>query len=129
MNTIDYMAALKAAMNISSDYALAKRLGVAQQTTSRWSQGKGTIDDSLAPVIADVLKLNTAKVLADLHAEREKNDALRAVWLTISAQFAKAACIIAASAALNITLAPRAEASNFCPDNINSRTRKRMLTS
>lgn len=106
MKTHDYMAALKSALHISSDYALAKALGVAQQTTSRWSQGKGTIDDNLAPRVAEILGLSAEQVLFDLHAERERSPELRAIWTKAARSFAHAACALVSVAAFNICTFP-----------------------
>ena len=120
MNTHDYMAALKSALGIGSDYALAQQLNVTQPAVSRWRQNKSTIGDDLAPRVAEILGLSPAKVLADLHAEREKNEALRSVWLSISAQFAKAACISSVALAFNICTFPgTSEAKAPCFFNHN----------
>jgi DNA-binding transcriptional regulator YdaS (Cro superfamily) len=45
MKTHEYMQAIKAALNIESDYALAKKLGVSQPSVSKWRQGKSGIGD------------------------------------------------------------------------------------
>ena len=107
MTTHEYMAALKAAFGITSDYALAKKMGVTQPVTSKWRQGKNGIDDSFAPLIAETLNRPVQQVLADLHAEREKSPELRKVWQSISLNYAVRACIICVLASFNITLAPR----------------------
>lgn len=106
MNTLDYMTALKSALGITSDYALAQQLGCRQQSVSAWRVGKTTIGDDLAPRVAALLNMPPEQVLADLHAEREKSEALRAVWHSISQQFARAAVVLLALAGFNITLAP-----------------------
>lgn len=133
MRTIDYMTALKSALQVNSDYALAQRLGASQQAVSKWRQGKATIGDDLAPRVAEILSMAPEQVIADLHAEREKNDALRAVWQSISNQFARAAMVLVAFAGFNITVFPgTSEARNLEPAhfltitarNINSRTLK-----
>lgn len=112
MNTHDYMQALKSAIGIESDYALAKAMHVGQTTASSWRLGKTTISDSYAPRIAAILNLPVEKVLADLHAERERDPALRRYWLSISERFTQLACIFCMLASFYITLAPRtAEAS------------------
>lgn len=111
MRTVDYMDAVKSRLHLSSDYKLAQALNARQQNVSAWRVGKTTIGDDLAPRIAELLDMPTEKVLADLHAERERNPALVPVWRAIAAQFARVACMLAGLLALNITLAPESKAS------------------
>jgi DNA-binding XRE family transcriptional regulator len=87
MNTIEYLKAAKAALGIESDYALAKAIGTTRSNMSSLANGKSTMSDETALKVAEILKKHPAIVLADMHAEREKNPAVRAVWLNVMEKF------------------------------------------
>lgn len=81
MNTRDYMELAKKVSKIPSDYALAQRLGITRQAISRFQTGNFAMSDEVAMKIAQLCGKNPVFVLADVHAEREKNPEIRAVWL------------------------------------------------
>jgi transcriptional regulator with XRE-family HTH domain len=118
MKTTEYMTAIKARHNISSDYALAKLLGVTQQAVSKWRNGKATIGDELAPLVGHLLDIDAAKVLADVNAEREHDETMKALWQRMASAFATVACV-----GTLITLPGEPQASTY--HNINSRPKKR----
>jgi hypothetical protein len=79
--------AVKAALSLRSDYALAKFLGVTQPTVYRWREG-GTLNDENAIRIADLLKISRAYVLACMAAERAPQDTESSgVWRQIAGAF------------------------------------------
>lgn len=80
MNTIEYLDKAKEAKGIQSDYALAKHLGIRSSTISGYRAGKSQMDDSIAVKIAEIIGKHPAIVLADVHAEREKNPEIAAIW-------------------------------------------------
>lgn len=67
MRTADYLSALKAHYGISSDYALAKALGISFQSISRYKNG-GTFDNLMALRVADLLQLPPLEVITDQRA-------------------------------------------------------------
>lgn len=83
MNTLEYMAALKKRLNIESDYALSKALGVSKQAVSRYAKGHGQFDDEVAIRVADLLDMHKGLVLLDMHRERAKTPQERKVWQDI----------------------------------------------
>ena len=85
--TTQYLDDVKIKLGISSDYALAKALGVAKQTVSRWSQGKGYFDDDIAIRVAEILGVHPAIILSETHAERSKNPIVQAVWFGMMEKF------------------------------------------
>lgn len=87
MNTVQYMAAVKAKLGIQSDYALAKSLGITRQSVSGYSNGYNTFGDDLAMKIADILDIPRGIVLLDMLLERAKTDAQRDAWKEISKGF------------------------------------------
>lgn len=81
MNTRDYVELAKKNSKIQSDYALAQRLGVTRQTISKFQTGNFAMSDEIAFKIAQLAGKHPAIVLADIHAEREKDPVIRDIWL------------------------------------------------
>ncbi len=84
MKTIEYLKAAKVALGITSDYALAQKLGVTRGSISGLMLGKSAMGDETALKVAEILKLQPVLVMADCHAEREKNPAIKAVWTSLA---------------------------------------------
>ncbi|WP_151446716.1 helix-turn-helix domain-containing protein [Lacisediminimonas profundi] len=80
MNTQDYLSALREKLGVSTDYALAKALGVSKQAAGRWSKGLSGFDDETAKRVASLLGIHPGFVMLDMHRERAANDETRAVW-------------------------------------------------
>ncbi|MFZ6748054.1 DUF3693 domain-containing protein [Undibacterium sp. Ren11W] len=87
MNTMDYLKQAKICLGIESDYALAKEIGMSRSNISSLTNGKTTMGDATALSIAKIIKKEPAIVLAEMHAEREKDPALKAVWLSVMEKF------------------------------------------
>jgi transcriptional regulator with XRE-family HTH domain len=87
MNTLDFLAACKARLGIESDYALAKRLGVAQSSVSNYRTGRSRIDDDVALTIADILGIDPIIVIAAANAERASSPERRARWEELMSGF------------------------------------------
>lgn len=71
MKTIDYLDAVKAAYNLTSDYQLAKKLGESASRISLYRTKDYVMSDDLAVKISYLLDANPLVVLADVHIERE----------------------------------------------------------
>jgi transcriptional regulator with XRE-family HTH domain len=87
MNTLDYLAACKARLGITSDYALAKALRVTQPTISSYRAGRSRIDDDVALSIAEILNVHPLQVIATANAERAKTPEQRARWSGVMEKF------------------------------------------
>lgn len=87
MNTQSYMQKAKAKLGIQSDYALAQHLGLTRSAVSKLQLGKTSMGDETALKIADILQISRAVVLANAHAEREKNPEVAAVWQAMVEKF------------------------------------------
>lgn len=83
MNTLQYLDAVKARRGITSDYALAKVLGVSQPTVIGYRSGRRIFDDEVALTIAQELGLNPLAVIAAANAERAKTPEMRARWMDL----------------------------------------------
>lgn len=83
MDTQDYVAAIRLKLGITSDYALAKVFGVTKQAAGRWTKGLNGFDDVSARRAAELLEMHPGLVMIDIHRERAKDPAVRAVWQEI----------------------------------------------
>jgi transcriptional regulator with XRE-family HTH domain len=83
----------------TSDYGLAKRLGITRQGVSSYRRGKTLMDDDTCIVVAEILEIDPIKIIADQNAERAKTDRARAFWKRIGA----AAAVILAAAVGGLT--------------------------
>lgn len=83
MKTVDFLDAIKARHNLTSDYAAAAKLGVTRQMVSAYRAGK-TFGDDMALKTAELLDMPPGYVLACVHAERTADAATRKVWDSIA---------------------------------------------
>jgi plasmid maintenance system antidote protein VapI len=82
--TIDFLNQLKAKFSLSSNYALAKKLGQTDTAIARWAHGKNTFSDETAIKVAELLELDPAYVVACIHAERAKHEGEKRLWERIA---------------------------------------------
>lgn len=75
--TKHYMEILRAQYGGCSDYRISQLLKVSRQCVSRWSQGKGQMDDEPAAILADLCDLDAIEVLTDIHIERSRSRVTR----------------------------------------------------
>ena len=89
MNTHQYLDALRKKLDLPSDYALQKPLAVSKAQLSNYRTGKDSMSDAMALRVAEILGLDTAKVLLDMHIERSKTPEIRAAWMAMMATMEK----------------------------------------
>lgn len=80
MNTLEYIDAVKQRRGVTSDYALAKELGVAKQTISNYRKGKTHFDDAVCRRVAEILGMHPGLVMLDMQRERAQTPEARTVW-------------------------------------------------
>lgn len=80
MKTTEYLDAARVKLNLPSDYALAKHLGVSKETVSQVRIGKMHLSEGLAVKIADILGRDRLELLAVSNMERAKTPEGVAVW-------------------------------------------------
>jgi plasmid maintenance system antidote protein VapI len=83
MNTIQYLDAVKATLDVTSDYALAKALDVSKQAVSRYYNKGGHFDDDVARKVASILGKHPGLVMLDMHRERAQTPETEALWKEI----------------------------------------------
>lgn len=82
--TADFLDALRAKLELPSDGRLADHLGMHRQHVSRYRTLGVSFDDEMSLKVADILELDPVFVVACMHAQREKNAAVRKVWEKIA---------------------------------------------
>ncbi len=87
MKTTEYLDAVKAKLALPSDYAIAKALGVSQQTVTQYRNGRTAMGIEVSIRVGEVLGIDSHKVYADGQVERAKNDDQSAFWKGISEKF------------------------------------------
>lgn len=75
-----YLDAVKAELNLTSDYQLAKALEVPNADIPGMRDGSRKIRIDIAFRIAITLKLDPAQVIADLEEQRAKTEKRREFW-------------------------------------------------
>ncbi|KVD05453.1 helix-turn-helix domain-containing protein [Burkholderia ubonensis] len=76
----EWLDAVKARLDLPSDYAAAKILQVTRQTVSGYRVGRATLDDEVCLRVAEILGLNPFEVMASVRIERIKDDERRSLW-------------------------------------------------
>lgn len=82
--TCQWLDAVKAALDIQSDYALAKKLDIRTTRIANYRMGRSFIDEDMALRIAEVLRIDAAVVLASAAAERAKRPDVKKAWERIA---------------------------------------------
>jgi hypothetical protein len=104
--TIQYVEDLKRHFGVGSTYALAKSMGLGDQTVRGWTKGH-TFSDKHAVMIEQILDLSPGEVLASVAAERTKCPEARAIWEMVSSvMHSHAAGIMVAFVAISLYAAP-----------------------
>lgn len=90
MNTLDYIEALKGLTETRSAYAVAKLIGVDEDTVRGWEKGRTFPTVESCIVIAQKLHLDWPQVVADIRLEASKGKREREVWEKIAGKAAAA---------------------------------------
>lgn len=98
-----YLDAVKAQLNIQSDYELEKRLGVGKGHVNEMRSSKRAIPLVVAFKIAIALQLDPAHVVADLEEQRDKNEERRAFWRGFLSRAAALAAVLTCTLVLSFS--------------------------
>lgn len=91
--TNEFLSAVQQKHGIPSDNQLSIFLGCTRSAISGYRNGRSCLDDEIALKVSTALNLEPAYVIACIHAEREKNSALKLVWERI-ATYAQGAAVM-----------------------------------
>jgi len=98
-STVQWLDAIKRAKGLSSDYAVAKALGVTAQVVSHYRAGRRAFDPYMAVKVAELVGVDPMQVIASAEAERARNDEQRAFWRRLAAAWVLPMCAAAGLAA------------------------------
>lgn len=79
-NTQQLLAEAKTALRISSDYGLAKALGLTRQAVSHYQCGRRQLDNDVAFRLADLLHRDPAAIIAAVEADKATRPETREAW-------------------------------------------------
>jgi transcriptional regulator with XRE-family HTH domain len=85
--TIDYLDAVKVKLQLPSDYAAAKALGVTKASISKYRVGKTSFDAKTAVVVAQILDVDPLRIISDTNLERARDEKTRTFWEKFSKGF------------------------------------------
>lgn len=86
--TLQYLDAVKAKHGLTSDYQLAKALGLRQSAISGYRAGRSHPDDTIALRIAELLGINAMEIISAANVERAKTKETRGIWTDAWNRFA-----------------------------------------
>ena len=98
-----YLDAVKAQLNIESDYELAKRLGIPNANMPGMRNGTRKVSNDIAFKLAIALQLDPAQVVADLEEQREKNEKRRDFWRSFLSRAPMLIAVLACTLALSFS--------------------------
>lgn len=75
-----YLDEARSRLDLPSDYALAKALGLTRAAVSRYRCGAGLPDDLACVQIAEAIGCEPMEVIAAINYQRAKTDVERAIW-------------------------------------------------
>lgn len=78
--TIELLDEMRKNIQVFSDYALAKQLGVLPQTISNYRHNRTQMSDEVAVLVANILGRAPAPILALLSSERAKTPEVAKIW-------------------------------------------------
>lgn len=89
MKTTEYMDAVKQKLDLPSDYALAKVLGVTRESASAFRNGKSPFGIETSMKIGEILEIDGHVVYADGQIERAKKPEISEFWKMVSEKFSE----------------------------------------
>jgi len=91
----DYMDLAMKSAGITSDYALAKRIGVTRQYVSMLRRERRPVSEEIAEALGDVIGVAGIVIYAEVQAERAKTKEKRRFWREAVAAVS-AGCLVVA---------------------------------
>lgn len=98
-----YLDAVKAQLNLDSDYALAKRFSIPNANMPGMRDGTRKVPTELAFKIAITLELDPASVVADLEEQRAKTPERRDFWRSFLSRASMLMAVIVCTLAWNFS--------------------------
>ncbi|MDO8827476.1 hypothetical protein [Methylophaga sp.] len=83
MNSYEYIQEIKRRNGLDTDYAVAIKLGWKPNKIYQYRDGQG-MDNAAALQVAEVLDVPVLAVIADMEAQRAKDDVTRNKWIQLA---------------------------------------------
>lgn len=119
--TIEYLDAVRKQLDLPSDYAAAKALGVTRSAVSKYRNALSVFDESTAARVAELLGLDPLEVIAACKAESAPDAHMRSIWEKAWGK-AAGATATAAVAVLMVGLAAAPSPAQSAPVRAESAT-------
>lgn len=78
--TVQWLDAVKARLDLPSDYAAAKALNVTRSAVSKYRLGRSVFDEKTCIRVAEILGVDPLEVIASARVESAKDAQTRNVW-------------------------------------------------
>jgi DNA-binding XRE family transcriptional regulator len=85
--TVQYLDAVKQRLNLPSDYALAKALGITRESISGLRKGHSAMGIETAMKMGEILQIEGHVIYSHGQIERAKKPAVREFWQSVSDKF------------------------------------------
>lgn len=83
MNSYEYVQKVKQVKGLPTDYAVAKMMGWAPNKIYQYREGQG-MDNDAALQVAEVLDVPVIGIIADMQAQRAKDEVTKNKWLQLA---------------------------------------------
>lgn len=110
-STEQYLDEVKDRLELPSDYAIAKALGVTRAAISSYRTGRSMPDDLVCARIADALCIEPMEVIAAINYQRSKTDDARRLWEGIWGKVVGAIALNLIVCAVGLSVAPITKAA------------------
>ncbi len=100
--TVQFLDAVRVRHELTSDYQLAKFLGVPQTSISSYRTGRSMMDEAMCLKIAAALAIEPGEVLVAIAFEREKRAEVKSAWQRVAQRLAS----VAGAVVLGLGLGP-----------------------
>jgi transcriptional regulator with XRE-family HTH domain len=118
-STGQYLDEVKGRLELPSDYAIAKALGVTRAAISSYRNGRSMPDDLVCARIADALGVEPMEVIAAINYQRSKTDEARVLWESIWGKAAGAIALSLTVCAVGLSVAPTSKAAESGENHAN----------
>jgi transcriptional regulator with XRE-family HTH domain len=121
-STDQYLNEVRDKLDLASDYALAKALGVTRSGISSYRTGRTVPDDLVCARIAQALGVEPMEVIAATNYQRAKNDESRNLWEGIWGKAVGAIALNLIVCAVGVSVAPTSKAAESGENRAQSAT-------
>lgn len=99
-HTTEYLDACKVSLQVESDYALAKKLGISTGGIANYRSARSYPDDQVCAKIAEVLGVEPGVIVAGVQVDRHQADESAATWRWIYEKVSATAAAVMLGAVL-----------------------------